>query len=70
MGRGKVAVLLLTILVLNLGVPACGSPSQGTREQQRPAENQSSGQEDAEEVALENPAPTMEETANEEQTTK
>ena len=41
MSKGKIAALLLTILVLNLSASACaGITSQGPLEQQRPAENQ------------------------------
>ncbi|MDQ3834758.1 MAG: hypothetical protein M3315_14260 [Actinomycetota bacterium] len=41
MSKGKIAALLLTILVLNLSTSACaGITSQGPLEQQRPAENQ------------------------------
>lgn len=68
MGRGKIAVLLLTMLVLNLSLGACtGFTSQGPQEQLRPAENQSSAERDATEPNLENPEKSMEETANEEQ---
>jgi hypothetical protein len=68
MSRGKIAVLLLTILILNLCAGAYGCTSQGPQEQQRPAERQSSAQEDTEEPALETPEKSMEETANEERT--
>ncbi len=67
MNRGRIAVLLLAILVLSLSVGAYGCTSQGPREQERPAENQSSAEEDAEETVLKNPEEFMEETANEEE---
>ncbi len=70
MSRGKTAVLLFTILILNLGVVACGFTSQGPQEQKRAAENQNPAQEDAEEAAFENPETNMEETADEENTTR
>ncbi len=66
MNRGRIAVLLLAILVLSLSVGAYGCTSQGPREQERPAENQSSAEEDAEETVLQTPEEFMEETANEE----
>jgi hypothetical protein len=41
MSKGKIAALLLTILVLNLSASACaGITSQGPLEQERAAENQ------------------------------
>lgn len=41
MSKGKIAALLLTILVLTLSASACaGMTSQGPEEQKRPAENQ------------------------------
>jgi hypothetical protein len=45
MGEGKIAVLLFTVLVLNLGASACGTASQGPTDQ-RPAESQSPAQQD------------------------
>lgn len=69
MSRGKIAVLLLMILVLSLGTVACvGATSQGPQEQKRPAENQSSAQEGSQKTAIETPDKNMEETAKEEQT--
>jgi hypothetical protein len=71
MSRGKLAVFLLTILVLTLSTPACtGFTSQGPQEQKRPAENQSSAREDTQETVLQNPEKSMEETAKEEQSTR
>ncbi len=55
MSKGKIAMLLLAILVLNLSVIACGFTSQGTQEQNRPAENQGPKEEDKEETILEIP---------------
>lgn len=52
MSKGKIAVLLLAILVLNLSVIACGFTSQGSQEQNRPAENQGPREEDREETIL------------------
>jgi hypothetical protein len=69
MRKGKVAVLLLTILIISLGVFACaGATSQGPQEQKRPAENQNSAQEESQKTAIETPEKNMEETAKEEQT--
>lgn len=68
MSRGKTVVLLLVVLILGLSVPACGFTSQGPREQERPAENQSPATQDRTEEPLVNPAETMEETATEEAT--
>ena len=53
MSKGKIAVLLLTILILNLCVAACGFTSQGSQEQNRPAENQNPEEEDETEPILE-----------------
>ena len=53
MSKAKIAVLLLMILVLGMSVTACGFTTQGSQEQNRPAENQS--QEDAEETILKIP---------------
>jgi flagellar basal body-associated protein FliL len=53
MDKGKIAVLLLAILVLNLSVAACGFTSQGSQEQNRPAENQNPAEEDETEPILE-----------------
>jgi uncharacterized protein HemX len=65
MGRGKIAVLLLVMLILNLTAGAC--LSQGTQEQNRPAERQNSAEEDAKEENKE-PQKEMEETGKEEET--
>jgi uncharacterized protein HemX len=49
MSKGRIAVLLLTILVLNLGAGvSCGAASQGPTDQ-RPAESQSLAQQDVKE---------------------
>ena len=53
MSKAKIAVLLLTILILNLCIAACGFTSQGSQEQNRPAENQGPEEEDTTEVILE-----------------
>ncbi len=69
MSRGKAAILLLTMLILNLDGVACGTgPSQSPPVEKRPAENQNPAQEDAKETAFETPETMMEETANEEKT--
>lgn len=39
MGKAKIAVLLLTILILGSSVISCGFTSQGPEEQKRPAES-------------------------------
>jgi hypothetical protein len=62
MSRGKIAALLLAMLILNLTGSAC--LSQGTQEQNRPAERQNSAEEDAEE-GHKNVAKEMEETGKE-----
>ena len=62
MGRGKIAVLLLVMLILNLTAGACFS--QGTQEQNRPAERQNPAEEDAKE-GNKNVAKEMEETGKE-----
>ena len=62
MGRGKIAALLLAMLILNLTGSACHS--QGTQEQNRPAESQNSAEADAKE-ANKNVAKEMEETGKE-----
>ena len=62
MGRGKIAVLLLVMLILNLTAGACFS--QGTQEQNRPAESQNSAEADAKEVNK-NVAKEMEEAGKE-----
>lgn len=49
MSKAKIAALLLAVLVLNPGVGACGFTSQGTEEQNRPAEDQSPKAEDTQE---------------------
>ena len=46
MSKGKLAALLLTVLVLDLGASACGAASQGPTDR-RPAENQSPAKQDA-----------------------
>ena len=53
MSKGKIIVLLLAMLILNLSVAACGFTSQGSQEQNRPAENQKPPSEDTTEPALE-----------------
>ena len=70
MSKGKIAVLLLAILILNLSVVACSGFTRqgGEAEQLRPAENQKSTPEDTEKTALATPEKNMEETAKEEQT--
>lgn len=50
--KGKIVVLLLAVLVLNLNVIACGFTSQGSQEQNRPAENQNPEEEDKTEAIL------------------
>jgi len=52
MSKGKIVVLLLALLVLHLGLISCGFTSQGTQEQNRPAENQNPAKEDSTEAAL------------------
>lgn len=49
MSKAKIAALILAVVVLNPGVGACGFTSQGTQEQQRPAEDQSPKEEDIKE---------------------
>ncbi len=54
MSRGKIAVLLLVVLILSLSVGACtGFTSQGSQEQNRPAENQPPAEEETTQPALE-----------------
>ena len=66
MSTGKIAALLLVVLVLNLSAGACSwFTSQGSQEQLRPAENQSPAEEDEEEPALGNPEKEMEKTGTE-----
>ena len=67
MGRGKIAALLLAMLILNLTGSAC--LSQGTQEQNRPAESQNAAEEDRQE-ANKNVAPEMEETGKKEETAR
>jgi hypothetical protein len=62
MSRGKIAALLLAMLILNLTGSAC--LSQGTQEQNRPAESQNSAEADAKEVNK-NVAKEMEEAGKE-----
>ncbi len=64
MSRGKIAALLLAMLILNLTGGAC--LSQGTQEQNRPAESQNSAEEDAKEENKEI-AKEMEKTGKEEE---
>jgi hypothetical protein len=45
--RGKIAILLLVIVLLSMSVAFSGCTSQGPKEQQRPAENQSPPAEDS-----------------------
>jgi len=65
MNKSKIAALLLAMLVLGPSVSACGFTSQGTQEQNRPAEVQNSKEEDAAEKN-EDVAKEMEKTAKEE----
>ena len=67
MGRGKIAALLLAMLILNLTGSAC--LYQGTQEQNRPAESQNSAEADAKEVNK-NVAKQMEETGKEAETAR
>jgi flagellar basal body-associated protein FliL len=53
MSKAKIAVLLLVILIFSMSVTACGFTSQGSQEQNRPAENQGPEEEDTTEVILE-----------------
>lgn len=64
MSRGKIAVLLLVVLVLSLSVAGCaGLTSQGPQEQKRPAESQETpGEEEITEATMHNPAKAMEKT--------
>ena len=55
MSKARIAVLLLTILILSSSVAACGFTSQGSQEQNRPAENQNPQKEDTEETILKIP---------------
>ncbi|MDX6380204.1 MAG: hypothetical protein QOI57_1228 [Rubrobacteraceae bacterium] len=70
MSKAKFVVLLLTILILTLSVVACGFTSQGSQEQNRPAENQNSAAGDTTEAILKTPEKSMEETGKEEATQK
>ena len=45
--RGKIAILLLVVLLLSMSVIASGCTSQGPQEQQSPAEKQSPPEEDS-----------------------
>ena len=49
MSKAKIAALLFAVLVLSPGMGACGFTSQGSQEQQRPAESQNAEEEDAKE---------------------
>lgn len=53
MSKAKIAVLLLMVLILSLSMFACGFTSQGSQEQNRPAENQNPAEEDETEAILE-----------------
>lgn len=53
--RGKIATLLLVVLILGMSVVASGCTSQGPQEQERPAENQSPPAEDSTEEDFEQP---------------
>jgi flagellar basal body-associated protein FliL len=53
MSKARIVVLLLAILILTLSVVACGFTSQGSQEQNRPAENQNPAEEDKTEAILE-----------------
>jgi cytochrome c556 len=64
MGRGKIAALLLVMLILSVTGSACFS--QGTQEQNRPAESQNSAEEDTKEENKDI-AKEMEETGKEEE---
>jgi len=55
MSKAKIATLLLVILILGMSATACGFTSQGSQEQNRPAENQNPEEEDKEETILEIP---------------
>ncbi len=48
--RGKIAILLLVVLLLGMSVVASGCTTQGPKEQERPAENQSPPEEDSTEA--------------------
>ncbi|CAA9466456.1 MAG: hypothetical protein AVDCRST_MAG28-4143 [uncultured Rubrobacteraceae bacterium] len=65
MSKSKIAALLLAMLVLVPGLSACGFTTQGTQEQNRPAEVQNSEEEDKEEENK-NVAKEIEKTAKEE----
>jgi hypothetical protein len=65
MSKFKIAALLLALLVLGPSVSACGFTSQGTQEQNRPAEVQNPEEEDTAEENK-NVAKEMEKTAKEE----
>lgn len=65
--RGKVAVLLLAMLILGLG--AWGCTTQGPQEQKVPPESQKMpGEQEITEETMDDPAKMMEKTADEEQT--
>ena len=53
MSKAKIAMLLFAVLILGLSLGACGFTSQGSQEQNRPAENQSPAEEDTTEPILE-----------------
>lgn len=55
------------MLLLNLSLSGCGFTSQGSQEQQRPAEVQKPSTEETEKT-IEEPQKTMERTGKEEQT--
>jgi hypothetical protein len=53
-----------------VSISACGFTSQGSQEQNRPAENQNSAAGDTTEAILKTPEKSMEETGKEEATQK
>ncbi len=52
MSKVRIAVLLLVILIFSASVNACGFTSQGSQEQNRPAENQGPEEQDTTEEIL------------------
>jgi flagellar basal body-associated protein FliL len=72
MSKAKIVVVLLAILilVLSVSISACGFTSQGSQEQNRPAENQNPAEEDKTEPILKTPEKSMEEAGKEEATQK
>ena len=69
LSKARIVVLLLAMLLLtlNIAIAACGFVSQGSQEQQRPAEIQKTGPE-ATEKTMATPQKTMEATGKAEQT--